>query len=192
MYALFCTHPDIAFIVGVLDRYLSDPGMKHWKAAKCAIRYLKRTKDYGLIYRRSNSLEVIGFSDSNFGGCEDSRRSTSGYIFMLAGGAISWKSAKQTLKASSTMAAEFIACYEASHHGIWLRNFVTRLRVVNDIDKPLKIYRNNNSVVLYSNKNMSSTKSKFVDIKFLVVKEKVQDRQISIKHIGTNSMLADP
>ena len=92
---------------------------------------------------------------------------------MLAGGVISWRSAKQTLIASSTMAAEFIACYEASNHGIWLRNFVTRLRVVKWIERTLKIYCDNNSTVLHSNNNRSSSKSKHIDIKFLVVKERV-------------------
>ena len=74
------------------------------------------------------------------------------------------------------MAAEFVACYEASNHGIWLRNFVTKLRVVDGIERPLKIYRDNNSAVLYSNNNKSSTKSKHIDIKFLVVKERVQEK----------------
>ena len=118
MYAQVCTRSDIAFIVGVLGRYLSDPGVQHWKAAKRVMRYLRRTKDYMLTYRKSESLEVVGFSDSDFAGCQDSKRSTSGYVFMLAGGAISWKSAKQRLVASSTMASEFIACFEASNHGI--------------------------------------------------------------------------
>ena len=68
--------------------------------------------------RRFYQLEIIGYSDSDFVGCQDSRRSTLGYIYMLSGGAISWKSAKQTLIASSTMATEFIACFEASNHGI--------------------------------------------------------------------------
>ncbi|XP_068657899.1 secreted RxLR effector protein 161-like [Aristolochia californica] len=103
------------------------------------MRYLRRTKDYMLTYRRSDSLEIIGFSDSDFAGCQDSRHSTLGYIFMLGELAISWKSAKQTLIASSTMVAEFIACFEASNLGIWLRNFVTGLRVVDSIDRPLKI-----------------------------------------------------
>ena len=192
MYAQVCTRPDIAFIVGVLGRYLSNPGVDHWKAAKRVMRYLKRTKDYMLTYRRSDRLEIIGYTDSDFAGCQDSKRSTSGYVYMLAGGAISWRSAKQTLIASSTMAAEFIACYEASNHGIWLRNFVTGLRVVDGIERPLKIFCDNKSAVLYSNNNRSSTKSKHIDIKFLVVKERVQSGQISIEHIGTNSMLADP
>lgn len=73
------------------------------------MRYLQKTKNYMLTYRRSDSLEIIGYSDSDFAGCQDSKRSTSGYIYMLAGGAISWRSAKQTLIAFSTMAAEFIA-----------------------------------------------------------------------------------
>ncbi|KAL6330825.1 hypothetical protein AAG906_009253 [Vitis piasezkii] len=93
---------------------------------KRVMRYLQRTKDYMLTYYRSSHLEIMGYSDSDFAGCLDNRRSTSSYIFMLVGGAVSWKSVKQTLIASSTMEAEFIACYEASNHGIWLWNFVTR------------------------------------------------------------------
>ena len=137
------------------------------------MHYLQRTKDYILTYRRSDSLEIIGYSDSDFVGCQDSKRSTSGYIYMLAGGAISWKSAKQTVIASSIMAAEFIVCYEASNHRIWLRNFVTRLRVIEGIERPLKIYCDNKYAVLYSNNNKSSVKSRHIDIKFLVVKERV-------------------
>ena len=112
---------------------------------------------------------------------------------MLAGGAVSWCGAKQTLTTSSTMAAvEFVACYEASNHGIWLRNFVTGLQIVEGIERPLKLYCDNKSVVLYSNNNRSSTKSNHIDIKFLFVKERVQSGQISIEHLGTNSMIADP
>ena len=122
MYAQVCTRPDIVFIVGMLGRYLSNPGMDHWKAAKRVMRYLQRTKGYMLTYRRSDRLEIIGYSDSDFAGCQDSRRSTSDYVYLLAGGAISWRSAKQNFVASSTMAAEFVACYEASNHEIWLRN----------------------------------------------------------------------
>ncbi|RVX09023.1 Retrovirus-related Pol polyprotein from transposon TNT 1-94 [Vitis vinifera] len=192
MYAQVCTRPDIAYIVGMLGRYLSNPGMDHWKKAKRVMRYLQRTKDYMLTYRRSSHLEIVGYSDSDFAGCLDSRRSTSGYIFMLAGGAVSWKSVKQTLVASSTMEAEFIACYEASNHGIWLRNFVTQLRIVDGIEKPLRINCDNKAAELYSKNNRSSSKSKHIDIKFLVVKERVQSLQVSIEHISTNSMIADP
>ena len=89
------------------------------------------------------------------------------------------------------MVAEFVACYEASNQWIWLKNFITRLQIVEGIERPLKLYCDNKSVVLYSNNNRSSTKSKHIDIKFLVVKERVQSGQISIEHLGTNAMIAD-
>ncbi|RVW21180.1 Retrovirus-related Pol polyprotein from transposon TNT 1-94 [Vitis vinifera] len=133
MYAQVCTRPDIVYIVGMLSRYLSNPGMDHYKKAKRVIRYLQRTKDYMLTYRRSSHLEIVGYSDSDFVGYLDSRRSTLGYVFMLAGGVVSWKSVKQTLIVSSTMEAEFISCYKASNHGIWLRNFITQLRIIDGL-----------------------------------------------------------
>ncbi|XP_073017954.1 secreted RxLR effector protein 161-like [Primulina eburnea] len=85
MYAQVCTRPDIAFVVGMLGRYQSNPVLDHWKAAKKVMRYLQRTKDYMLMFRRTENLEVIDYSDSDYAGCIDLRKSTSGYIFMLAG-----------------------------------------------------------------------------------------------------------
>jgi hypothetical protein len=79
MYAQTCTRPDISFAVGMLGRYQSNPGMEHWKAAKKVMCYLQRTKNHMLMYRRSNELEVIGYSDSDFAGCKDTRKSTSGF-----------------------------------------------------------------------------------------------------------------
>ncbi|XP_042460416.1 secreted RxLR effector protein 161-like [Zingiber officinale] len=117
-----------------------------------------------LTYRRSDHLEMIEYSDSDFAGCLDNRRSTSGYIFMLDGGVISWKSAKQTLVATSTMEAELVACYETSNHGIWVQNFITTLQIVDIIDKSLKIYCDNKAVELYDKNNHSSYKSKHIDI----------------------------
>ena len=89
------------------------------------------------------------------------------------------------------MAAMFIACYKASNHGVWLWNFCHGVRIVDDIEIPLKSFCDNKSVVLYSNNNRSLLKSKHIDIKFLVVKERVQSGQLSIEHVVTNSMVTD-
>ncbi|CAM8920181.1 unnamed protein product [Rhodiola kirilowii] len=140
MYALVCTRPDIAFAVGVLGRYQSNPGLERWKAAKKVMRYLQGTKDYKLTYKHTDNLEVVGYTDSDFAGCCDSRKSTSGYIFLLAGGAISWSSSKQSIIASSTMEAEFIGCYGASSQAIWLRNFTSGKKIMDSIERPLRIY----------------------------------------------------
>ncbi|XP_074371016.1 secreted RxLR effector protein 161-like [Apium graveolens] len=94
MYVQVCNRPDIALIIGMLGRYLSNPGMEQCKAVKRVLRYLKKTKDYMLTYRKFDHLEIIGYSDSDFGGCKDERKSTSGYVYLLVGGAILWRSAK--------------------------------------------------------------------------------------------------
>jgi len=120
MYAQVCTRLDITFIVEMLDRYLSNSGMDHWRAAKMVFRYLQRTKGYMLTYKRSDQIEIIGYSNSDFAGCQDCKRSKSGYIYLLDGGVIFCKSAKQKLIASSTMTAEFVALYEVSNHGLWV------------------------------------------------------------------------
>ena len=111
---------------------------------------------------------------------------------MLANGPISWKSHKQTLTASSTMEAEFIACYEATYHDVWLKNFISELQLVDSISKPLHIYCDNDAAVWFSNNNKTSGGSKHIDIKYLVVKERVLNQTVFISHIGTTLMLADP
>jgi hypothetical protein len=81
-------------VVGMLGRYQSNPGMKHWKATKRVMRYLQGNKDYDLTYRHIDHLEVVGYSDLDLTGCVDSKKSTSGYIFLLVGKAISWRGSK--------------------------------------------------------------------------------------------------
>ncbi|RVW13303.1 Retrovirus-related Pol polyprotein from transposon TNT 1-94 [Vitis vinifera] len=143
--------------------------------------------DIAYIVGISSHLE-IGIFGLRFR-CLDSRRSTSGYIFMLAGGVVSWKSVKQTLIASFHHGGRIHSLLRTSNHGIWLRNFVTQLKV-DGIEKPLRINCDNKAAELYSKNNRSSSKSKHIDIKFLVVKERVQSLQVSIEHISTNSMIA--
>jgi len=103
MYAQVCTRSDLAFITGMLGIYQSNPRIDHWKAVKKALRYIQGTKDLMLTYKRSDNLEVIGYLDADFAGCVDTKKSTSGYIFTLAGGTISWKSSKQTVTAICSM-----------------------------------------------------------------------------------------
>jgi hypothetical protein len=192
MYAQVCTRPDIAYVTGMLGRYLSNPGLDHWKAAKKVLRYLKGTKDYKLTYRRSDVLEVVGYSDSDFAKCKDDRKSTSGYIFMLAGGPISWKSHKQQLTSTSTMMAEYIAVYNATCHGMLLKNLITGLKVVNSISRPLKLYCDNSAAVNFSNSNSSTGAGLYLDTKYLFVRERVEENKLCIEYISTKNMLADP
>ena len=174
MYALVCTRPDIAFVVDVLGRFLSDLGQRHWKVAKKVLRYLQGTKDLMLTYRHIETLGVVGFSDSDYASCVDDKKSTFGYIFMMIERAVSWKSVKKTLTASSTMEVEYVACYEATCHVIWLRNFISALEVVHSISKSLKLFYNNFAAVCFSRNTRSTSRCKHIDVKFFFVKEKVQ------------------
>ncbi|XP_074271055.1 secreted RxLR effector protein 161-like [Silene latifolia] len=192
MYAQVCTRPDIAYAVGVLGRYQSNPGTDHWKAAEKVFRYLQGTKDYMLMYRRTDSLEVVGYSNSDFAGCIDSRKSTSGYVFMLADGVVSWRSTKQTLTATFTMEAEFVSYFEATSHGVWLKGFISGLRVVDSISRPIRMYCDNSVAVFMAKNNRSGSRSKHIDIKYLAIKERVQEKKMIIEHISTELMIVDP
>nr|CAN83744.1 hypothetical protein VITISV_025954 [Vitis vinifera] len=145
-----------------------------------------------LMYRRTDNLEVIGYSDSDYAGCIDSRKSTSRYVFMLAGGAVSWRSAKQTLIATSTMEAKFVSYFEASSHGVWLKSFISGLRVVDSISRPLKIYCDNSAAVFMAKNNKSSSRNKHINIKYLALRERVKEKTVVIEHVSTELMIVDP
>ena len=98
-------------------------------------------------YKRTGYLEVTSYSDADFSGYVDSRKSTLGYIFMLESGAMSWRSMKQTLAATSTMEAKFVSCFEATLHGVWLKSFITSQRIVDSIQRSLKLYCDNSAAI---------------------------------------------
>jgi hypothetical protein len=159
---------------------------------KKALRYVQGTKGLMLTYKRSDSLHIEGYLDLDFVRDVDDRKSTSGYVFTLAGGAISWKSSNQTVTVSSTMYTEFVARYEATGQVNWLKKFMPGLKVIDDIHRPLKLYYDNEPAVCCAHNNKSSGAAKYIDIKFYVVKDKVWDHSISLEHVSTKKMLADP
>ena len=108
MYATMCTRPDICYVVSMVSRYQANPGMKHWRAMKRILRYLKGTVNYSLCYQ-GKGLCLVGYSDVDWAGDLDERKSISGYTFLLNNGSITWRSKKQTCIALSTMEAEFVA-----------------------------------------------------------------------------------
>ena len=192
MYAQVCMCPDLAFATGVFSRYQSNPGWAHWVGVKKALRYCQGTKDYMLTYKRTDNLEIVCYTDADLAGDEDDRKSTSGYIFTLAGGAISWRSGKQGVMAASTMQAEFVACYDATGQSVWLKNFIPALRVVDSISRPITMHCDNQSAIFFCANDKLSGASKHIDLKYRVVKDRNRDCTIKIEHISTTSNIADP
>ena len=177
MYAQVCTKPDIAYAVRMLGRYQSNPSIDHQKAVKNVMRYLQGTKNYVLMYRHTDNLEVIGYFDVDFVSFMDSKKSTLGYVFILASGAVSWRSMKRTLTATSTMEAEFVSCVKATSHGVWLKSFISSLKVVDSTGRPLRLYRDNSTAIFLSKNDKCGSQSKDIDIKYLVIRELVKKKE---------------
>ena len=149
IYAMLCTRPDICFAVGMVSRYQSKPGEEHWIVVKHILKYHRRTRNYVLVYQ-DESLEPIGYADSDFQSDPESRKSTSGYMFTLGGGAISWRSVKQPSIADSTMEVEYIVASEVAKETVWLKNFLMDLKVVPFAQSAITLFCDNRGVVANS------------------------------------------
>ena len=142
IYAMLCTRPNVSCALSLTSRYQSDPGEEHWIAVKNILKYLRRTKELFLIYGgQEDELVVKGYTDASFQSDRDDFRSQSGYIFLLNGGAVSWKSSKQATVADSTTEAEYIAASDAAKEAVWIRKFIEDLGVVPSIANPVDLLK---------------------------------------------------
>ena len=119
MYAMVCTRPYIAHAVGVVSRYMNNPGKEHWKAIQWILRCLRGTNSHALCFGGSDTI-LQGYVDVDMAGDKDNRRSTTGYVFIVGGTTASWISKLQQVVALSTTEAEYVATTEASKEMIWL------------------------------------------------------------------------
>ena len=127
MYLATCRRSDIAYSVGVLARFSSKPNQSHWTAAKQGLRYLKGTSNLGIAFRGDNSNVPIAISDADWAGDTGGRKSTSRYMFCIAGGPMSWQSKKQSTVALSTVEAEYVALSSAAQECVWMRRLNSEL-----------------------------------------------------------------
>jgi len=192
MYAAMATRPDIAFAVQTLSQFTTNPGPEHWTAVKRVFRYLSGTRDYKLTYgghQQDWPLEVSGFTDADWGSNPNDRKSISGYIYLLGGGAIAWSSKKQGTVALSSTEAEYIAATHAARQAIWLRH------LFNGLNLPLKgstsIHADNQSAIALSKDSQFHARSKHIDIQHHFIREKVGDGSIELVYCPTDEMLAD-
>ncbi|XP_033510067.1 secreted RxLR effector protein 161-like [Nicotiana tomentosiformis] len=191
IYAMLCTRPDICFAVGMVSRFQSNPGREYWTAVKHIIKYLKRTRDYMLVYH-SGDLAPIGYTDSDFQSDRDSRKSTSGYVFTLGCGAISWRSIKQSCVADFTMEAEYVAAFEAAKEAVWLRNFLKVLNVVPSVQAPIVLYCDNSGAVANSPEPRSHKRSKHIERKYHLIRDITQRGDARVLKIASEDNLVDP
>ena len=123
MFAMVCTRSDIAHAVGVVSKYMANPGKEHWEAVKWLLRYLRGTSSTSLCFGKGN-VTLQGFVDADLGGDVDSSKSTSGYIYTIGGTAVSWMSRLQNCVSLSSTEADYVAIAEAGKEMIWLADYL--------------------------------------------------------------------
>jgi len=202
LYLANCSRPDISFAISVLSRFSTQPTRRHWSGIMQLMRYLAKTINNGLLYRRGNRTpydvlitdDIYGYADAGYLSDPHKGRSQTGYVFMSACGAISWKSTKQTLAATSTNQSELIALYEASRECVWLRRFIGFIRfALGSVDKqpPIKLYEDNTACVAQVQRGYIKTdRSKHIDPKFFFMHE-LNGKELVVKSVSSEENLAD-
>ncbi|CAM8923728.1 unnamed protein product [Rhodiola kirilowii] len=190
MYAMTSTRPDIAYAVGKLSRYTSNPSTHHWEAIRRVLKYLKGTMNYGLVYAGFPSV-LEGYTDASWITNLEDHSSTSGWVFLLGGGAISWASKKQTCITSSTMESEFIALAAAGKEAEWLRNLVHEIPLWPKPVASISIHCDSKATLAKAYSQMYNGKSRHLGVRHSAVRELITHGVISIDYVRTHQNLAD-
>lgn len=189
MYLATATRPDICYALGMVSRYMEHPKAIHVNAAKRIIRYIKGTLDHGILYNNSNAYCLNGFSDSDYAGNLDTRRSTTGYAFFIDTGIISWCSQGQKCVTLSTTEAEYVAGAEASKELIWLKRLLNEL-MPGKFDNATLFIDNQSAIRLVKNPEYHR-RTKHIDVDYHYIREKFSEGRFKLEYIPSQQQLAD-
>jgi hypothetical protein len=183
--------PDLTYAVSLISRFMEAPTELHYQAVRKILRYLKGTLDYGLFYkkRKSERHELVGFSDSDYTGDVDDCKSTSGYVFLLSGAAVSWSSKKQPVVTLSTTEAEFIAAVSCACQGIWLRRILEEVKYTQQ--GPIMLFCDNSSTIKLSKNPVLHGKSKHIDVRFHFLRDLTKEGKVELVHCRSVEQIAD-
>lgn len=191
MYVGLGSRPDISFAIQNLSQFSSHPTQVHWTAVKRLIRYLKGTPDIGLRYgpTKMEDLVLVGYSDADWAGDENDRKSVSGYVFLLGKNVITWGAKKQATVALSSMEAEYMALSYAVREAIWLRNLLGELGLVQG--EPTEIFVDNQGTIAFAKSQDFHGRSKHIDIRHHFVRECINRHDVAVSYCPTDTNLAD-
>lgn len=190
MYAMVCTRPDISQAVSIVSRYMHDPGKGYWQAVKWILRYILGTVDVGLVFQQDDSIcqHVVGYVDSDYAGDLDKRRSTTGYVFTLARGPVSWRSTLQSTVALSTTEAEYMAVTEAIKEAIWLQGLLDDMGI---FQEHMNVHCDSQSAICLAKDQIHHSRTKHIDVRYHFVREIVDEGDILLQKIATADNPAD-
>lgn len=188
MYAMVATRPDLAFPVSVVSQHMSKYGPMHWAAVKRVMRYLQGTLKLELQLGGANLL-LRGYCDADWAGDEGDRRFTTGYVFMLGVGAISWNSKRQPTIALSTTEAEYMAMSQCTKEAIWLRQLLADVGFVQQ--GGTQVLCDNQGAIALAKNPTHYSRTKHIDVQHHFIREQVEDQVIELKYVPTQAMVAD-
>jgi hypothetical protein len=189
-----CTRPDIACAVGILSRYLQNPGPRHWAAAMRVIKYLHKTRAVGLCYRQLSPAPTMigdlhGFCDSNWAGDRDSYCSTAGWVFVMNGAAISWQSKRAKSPAQSSCEAEYVAEGMAAQEICHLRNVLSELRL--EPPDPIPLFSDSQSAIHLTHNPVFHERSRHIALKLHMSRHLQRDGRMALQYVETKNQVAD-
>lgn len=184
------TRPDISYAVGLVSRFMERPTKQHLQAVKHILRYIRGTTDYGLVYTRGNEEMILtGYTDSDMAKDVIDRRSTTGITFYLNDNLITWAFQKQKSVALSSCEVEFMAATSATCQGIWIRRLLKELTGKKVAPAVLRV--DNKSAIELMKNPVFHGRSKHIDTRYHFIRERVDNGDICVTHIGTNEQRAD-
>ncbi|KAF2318763.1 hypothetical protein GH714_010529 [Hevea brasiliensis] len=188
---LYVTHnrPNIMHATSLLSRFMSSPSKIHFGAARRILRYLRGTSSYGIWYSNTNNLKLCTFSDSDWAGCIDDRKSATGYAFNLGSGVICWNSKKQPSAALSSLEAEYMVVTSAACQAIWLRQIMEDMKLTQV--EATNIYCDNQSTIAMTKNLVHHSRTRHIETWHHFVRELVTQGAIKITYCNTNEQLAD-
>jgi Reverse transcriptase (RNA-dependent DNA polymerase) len=189
LYVSMGTHPDISFAVQQLSQFLDCYNLTHWEAAKRVVHYLKGTRNLKLHLGGPKVAELVGYTDSSFANCVDTRKSVSGYCFTLGSGVISWAARKQKTVSTSSCESEYVAASDASKETVWLRALLLGLCHPQRTPTPLRC-DNNGAIVLTGDPSFHS-RVKHIDVKYHYIRELVENGTLDVRYVNTKLNVAD-
>jgi hypothetical protein len=190
MYAMVLTRPDIAFAVSRVAKFTSEPRTSHWTAVKRIFRYLSGSLHMGISYSGvSSDLTLHGYCNADYAGDYDDRKSRTGYLFLLANGAIAWCSKRQGCTADSTTEVEFVAMAESVKEAIWLHRLLRSLGLRSPA--PTTIYSDNQGAIQLVKTPKYHKRTKHIETKYYVIREKYKRQQIDVIYVSTKHQIAD-
>jgi hypothetical protein len=187
---LMMTRPDIAFAVNKVCQFMQHPTDHHWTAVKRILRYLQYTIDDGLQIRRSTSTLLSAYSDSDWAGCTDDRRSTGGFLVYFGPNLISWSSRKQATISRSSTESEYKALANATAEIVWLQSLLRELGLSRSVQVPVLWCDNLGATYLSANPRFHG-RTKHIEVDFHFVRERVATKDLQIRFISTKDQVAD-